>query len=129
MYLRNIKILILTVCVATQSHGQQPTADEDRRTVSTIDTKMPVPIETTVELPIGTKLIPRVVLLLHLDATGHVLEAKVAIGEEPFASIALDATKRFQFVPALKNGVPTECRFLFEISWQIPRGTPSPTST
>jgi hypothetical protein len=128
MYLRIIKILILTVCVATQSHGQKLTADEDRRTASTIDTKMPVPIETTVELPIGTKLVPRVVLLLHLDANGDVLEAKVAIGEEPFASIALGATKRFQFVPALKNGVPTECRFLFEISWQIPTNTPSPTS-
>jgi hypothetical protein len=89
---------------------------------------MPVPIETTVALPDGTELSPRVVLLLHLDVTGLVLDAKVATGEEPFASRALEATKRFRFTPAFKDGVPIECRFLFEVSWQNPKGASKSTT-
>ncbi|MGC4064122.1 MAG: hypothetical protein QM784_05665 [Polyangiaceae bacterium] len=78
---------------------------------------MPTPIEASVTLPANSNTVPRVVLLLHLSAVGSVLDAKVTQGEEPYATLALDAAQAFRFTPATKNGVPSPCRFLYEVAW------------
>ena len=93
---------------------------------------MPTPIETIAVLPHDTTGNSRVWFCSFTwIETVTVLNAKLATGEEPFATIALETAQRFRFTPALKDGVATECRFLFEVPWRFEpaRRTFEPSAT
>lgn len=65
-----------------------------------------------------------VLLTVTVEADGSVRSAQVTTGEEPFASAALDAVRRFVFEPATRDGQPVAATIRFEISFHAPEPPP-----
>lgn len=65
-------------------------------------------------------------LLISVDAQGNPREMQV-VGEEPpllgFAQVAAQDFDGVKFIPAFRNGDPTECRTIYPISYQPPDWT------
>jgi TonB family protein len=62
-----------------------------------------------------------VVLELVVGDDGDVDEARVLEGDEPFASAALAASRRWRFEPARRAGAPVAARIRFEVAVRAPR--------
>ena len=76
------------------------------------------------------RLEARVVLSLFVDATGAVTEATVAQpAGQGFDEAAIEAARRFRFVPAKRAGQPTAARILFAYEFRLPDEVPSPDET
>jgi hypothetical protein len=105
-----------------KASGEVEKASDEARSV----VMMPTPLDATVPLPEGAVEIPYVVLLIQLSAEGTVLDVKLTQGEEPYASLAQAAATRFRFTPAMKGGVPSPSRFLYEVPWHKSRSLELP---
>jgi TonB family protein len=91
----------------------------------------PRPLHTTVDTPEEPR--HRVVVLLELliDAEGHVEQARLLDGPEPFARAAVEAAARFSFEPARQRGRTTAARIRFLVRFEpkeLIATPPAPTS-
>lgn len=60
-------------------------------------------------------------LIVDIDEKGNVIEAKIeGEEEEPFSSLAIEAIKRFKFIPAKKGGVPIKAKIAFTYTFIPP---------
>lgn len=83
-------------------------------------------LSAPVEYPMGGQGEARVALELLVDVDGSVARALLQSGEEPFASAALAAARRFRFEPARAAGVPRAARIRFELHFSPPVTVPTP---
>lgn len=65
-----------------------------------------------------------VLLELTVSPTGAASDVKVVLGNEPFASRAVEAARSWTFEPALRGGKPVAARIRFELRFHAP--TPAP---
>lgn len=70
--------------------------------------------------PTGARGEGTVVLLLLIDADGTVREAAVLEGEEPFATRATEAARRWRFAPATRDGAPVRAKIRFQVIFRAP---------
>src|SRR5688500_5020592 len=69
----------------------------------------------------GYSEIVEVVLVLRLDATGEVVEARPEPAADPrFDEAALEAARRIRFSPARRGGVPTPAVIRFKYRFEPP---------
>jgi TonB family protein len=67
-----------------------------------------------------------VLLLLLIDPEGKVLEAGAIAGDEPFASKATEAARRWRFDPATRDGKPVRAKIRFQVIFRAPRPAEAP---
>jgi hypothetical protein len=83
--------------------------------------------EPVVTYPEGASGDARVVLVLVVDAEGHVTSATPEGASEPFASAAAAAALGFRFAPARRGDVPIPAKIRFEVVFrEPPRPQPEP---
>jgi len=80
--------------------------------------QQPVALDVSVPELEGEHERAEVLLELTIDESGKVEKATVIRGEEPFASSAFDATPRWRFLPAEKDGTPVRAKFLFLVTFK-----------
>ncbi len=77
-----------------------------------------------VNYPDGAKGDAVVVLVLTVGKDGAVRAARVMSGAEPFASVAVRASKTWTFVPATRDGRPAAALIRFEVKFKEPPPPP-----
>jgi TonB-dependent Receptor Plug Domain len=83
--------------------------------------------ESEVVYPEGSEGIHTVTLAVIVDRAGQITEVIATPGEEPFASLATSAAKRFVFAPATRDRVAIAARIKLVIVFWPPK--PPPKST
>ena len=80
----------------------------------------PEPIELPVVYPTGAQGDAAVTLHVVVDETGLVTNAEVIEGNQPFADAAVEASSRFRFVPAEREGRAVAARIRIEVVFRAP---------
>ncbi len=65
-----------------------------------------------------------VILELLIDGTGHVADARVVEGAEPFAAATLAACRAWRFSPARRGDRPVAARIRMKVTFHAPRPSP-----
>lgn len=97
---------------------------------SVIEIRRPEPIATSVDYPADAEGSAQVVLQFVVDTDGSVRDVEVLVGDEPFASAAVDATRRWRFTPAQRGERVVPAKIRFEVSFtqvQEPSAPPADT--
>lgn len=90
----------------------------------------PTPLDVSVNYPEGATGDASVSMSFIVDSDGTVKEPEVDVGDEPFASAAIAASKDWRFSPALVDGQPTPVRIAMEVNFtQQTRVLPPAEST
>lgn len=76
--------------------------------------------EPDVEYPTGATGDKVVIVLVRVEADGSVAEATAEDPEEPFASAAAAAVRRWRFEPATRAGQPVAARIKMEVRFKAP---------
>ncbi len=77
-------------------------------------------MEPVVAYPPNAKGDASVILRLTINADGSVRDAQVAEGDEPFASVAVNAAMSWRFEPATRDGRPVSSIVRFAVSFVEP---------
>ncbi len=94
--------------------------------VAHADVEPPHARDVSVEYPSGAHGDAFVVLELVVGDDGHVIDARVVAGAEPFLSAALGAAKAFTFDPAKRDGKASAARIRIEIPFHDAVVVPPP---
>ncbi|MGE5785064.1 MAG: energy transducer TonB, partial [Myxococcales bacterium] len=106
-----------------------PASSDDAEHTGALAVIPPRPLQTRVEIPKEIATQVNVLLELLIDHRGHVEQARVLEGPEPFAQAALDAAPHFLFEPARTRGhvSAAKIRFLVRFEPKQPAETPPTT--
>ena len=105
---------------STQANGSEPAREDD-------DPRPPVPQQALdAPYPEGAQGDAEVVLELLVSSHGHVEQAVVLEGDEPFASEAKRAAFEWEFEPALVRGKPRAARIRVRLGFRQPESTREP---
>ncbi len=80
----------------------------------------PEPESVEVFYPPGGKGDAVVVLEMVVDETGQVTGVKAVVGEPPFSTAAITASRNFRFKPATRGGKPIAAKIRYEVKFTEP---------
>ena len=95
-------------------------APSDERTASAAGVDPPEGLATPVSYPDGQTARASVVLELDIDANGVVTNARVVVGDAPFADAAATAARDWRFAPARRAGRPVRVRIRYTVQFEPP---------
>ncbi len=80
----------------------------------------PKPEAVEVFYPPGATGDAVVVLEMVVDETGRITDVKAVVGEPPFSTAAITASKNFRFAPATRDGKPVAAKIRYELKFTEP---------
>ncbi len=112
--------LTAVLCGAAATFGQDGVkpSEDPAKPAARHKIEMPKPIgDTAVAYPSGGKGNAEVILRLVISRDGYVLSAIAETGEEPFATAATVAARRWRFSPAKKDGAAVSAKIRFQVKF------------
>jgi TonB family protein len=121
--LRSIAIALWMIAMvgAASARGPSPSRVPDAAIVPPRITS-----SAQVEYPFNGIGDATVMLTITVNGDGTVRTSRVVDGPEPFASAALEASSKWRFEPATRNGVPVAATIRFEVKFVAPLPAPEP---
>jgi TonB family protein len=89
----------------------------------------PDPLSTPVEYPKGATGSAEVVLELAIDREGAVAGVKAVTGEPPFTDAAVEAARKWKFVPGLRGSRTVAVRLRYTVTFEPPAPVPEEKET
>lgn len=114
----------MVVLLAPQTLAQTPSAalaepeQEPTEASAAAGIIPPRALDTAVRYPLDATGEALVLLEFVVERDGSVRDVEVIFGEEPFATVSVDAARSWTFVPALRGDEPVAVRIQFEVRFE-----------